>query len=205
VPSHDDISCHGIDTDTMNEATSASGAVASAVDGGGQATQASFPLADDKPSSHRLTEEQLQPLHISMQVTALLLIVMIVMQAIIRLTASQDFLLAIKKVQPSAKREGFATTPNVSWDEVGALEHVRSIAQRVSIFCARHVTRALFRRELQLAITEPIKHPQRYAFFSKISTLCSCNQVSVTLAQVPKAWAAVPRRRALVHPPQASI
>ena len=48
----------------------------------------------------------------------------------IDLTATyQDFLLAIKKVQPSAKREGFATTPNVSWDEVGALEHVRSVTR----------------------------------------------------------------------------
>jgi ribosome biogenesis ATPase len=46
------------------------------------------------------------------------------------LTATtQDFLLAIKKVQPSAKREGFATTPNVSWDEVGALEHVRYVTR----------------------------------------------------------------------------
>jgi len=77
-------------------------------------------LTGDEAISHRLTQEQLLPLHISMQ----------------------DFLHAIKKVQPSAKREGFATTPNVSWDEVGALEHVR--------------------RELQLAITEPIKHPQRF-------------------------------------------
>lgn len=28
-------------------------------------------------------------------------------------------------VQPSAKREGFATVPDVTWDDVGALEAVR--------------------------------------------------------------------------------
>ena len=28
-------------------------------------------------------------------------------------------------MQPSAKREGFATVPNVTWDDVGALEAVR--------------------------------------------------------------------------------
>lgn len=28
-------------------------------------------------------------------------------------------------VQPSAKREGFATVPDVTWDNVGALEAIR--------------------------------------------------------------------------------
>lgn len=32
---------------------------------------------------------------------------------------------ALKVVQPSAKREGFATVPNVTWDDVGALEAIR--------------------------------------------------------------------------------
>jgi len=31
----------------------------------------------------------------------------------------QDFEEAIKKVQPSAKREGFATVPDVSWSDIG--------------------------------------------------------------------------------------
>lgn len=35
-----------------------------------------------------------------------------------------DFQEAVKKVQPSAKREGFAVVPKVTWDDVGALEHV---------------------------------------------------------------------------------
>lgn len=36
----------------------------------------------------------------------------------------EDFLEAIKRVQPSAKREGFATVPNVSWEDIGALVKV---------------------------------------------------------------------------------
>lgn len=36
-----------------------------------------------------------------------------------------DFSAALKIVQPSAQREGFATVPDVTWDNVGALSHVR--------------------------------------------------------------------------------
>lgn len=36
-----------------------------------------------------------------------------------------DFNAALKCVQPSAQREGFATVPDVTWDNVGALSHVR--------------------------------------------------------------------------------
>jgi ribosome biogenesis ATPase len=36
-----------------------------------------------------------------------------------------DFLSALPKVQPSATREGFATIPNVTWADVGALADVR--------------------------------------------------------------------------------
>ena len=32
---------------------------------------------------------------------------------------------ALPLVQPSAKREGFATIPDVTWDDVGALENIR--------------------------------------------------------------------------------
>jgi hypothetical protein len=32
-----------------------------------------------------------------------------------------DFEEAIGKVQPSVRREGFATTPDVTWDDVGSL------------------------------------------------------------------------------------
>ena len=32
---------------------------------------------------------------------------------------------ALSVVQPSAKREGFATVPDITWDDVGALEGIR--------------------------------------------------------------------------------
>lgn len=54
----------------------------------------------------------------------------------------QDFEEALKKVQPSSKREGFASVPDVSWDDIGALGFVRD--------------------ELRLAIVEPIKHPELF-------------------------------------------
>ena len=36
----------------------------------------------------------------------------------------EDFDAAIRKVQPSVRREGFATTPDVTWEDVGALREV---------------------------------------------------------------------------------
>ncbi len=53
-----------------------------------------------------------------------------------------DFLLAVNKVQPSARREGFATTPDVTWSDVGALAEVRE--------------------ELTLSVLEPISAPERF-------------------------------------------
>lgn len=35
----------------------------------------------------------------------------------------------MKTVQPSAKREGFATVPDVTWDDIGALSDVREELQ----------------------------------------------------------------------------
>jgi ribosome biogenesis ATPase len=40
-----------------------------------------------------------------------------------------DFKQALKSVQPSAKREGFATVPDVTWDDVGSLRDVREELQ----------------------------------------------------------------------------
>ncbi|RKP39579.1 P-loop containing nucleoside triphosphate hydrolase protein, partial [Dimargaris cristalligena] len=54
-----------------------------------------------------------------------------------------DFEEALKKVQPSSKREGFATVPDVSWADIGALAHVRD--------------------ELRMAVVEPIRHPEYFA------------------------------------------
>ena len=53
-----------------------------------------------------------------------------------------DFLNAIPKVQPSAKREGFAVVPDTTWDDIGALDSVRS--------------------ELQMTIVAPLKYPELY-------------------------------------------
>ena len=54
-----------------------------------------------------------------------------------------DFRRAVSRVVPSAKREGFATVPDVTWDDIGALEKIRE--------------------ELSLAIIAPIKNPVRFA------------------------------------------
>jgi ribosome biogenesis ATPase len=40
-----------------------------------------------------------------------------------------DFRQALKCVQPSAKREGFATVPDVTWDDVGSLRDIREELQ----------------------------------------------------------------------------
>ena len=53
-----------------------------------------------------------------------------------------DFALALTKVQPSAQREGFTTTPEVTWDDVGSLTEVRE--------------------ELKFSVCEPIAHPARF-------------------------------------------
>lgn len=57
----------------------------------------------------------------------------------------EAFLAVLPGIVPSSKREGFATVPDVSWDDVGALKSVRE--------------------ELQAAIVEPIKQPELYAAF----------------------------------------
>ena len=54
----------------------------------------------------------------------------------------EDFISASKTVQPTAKREGFAIVPDVSWNDVGALAEVRD--------------------ELIHNVLEPIAHPERF-------------------------------------------
>ena len=56
---------------------------------------------------------------------------------------NDDFLVALPKIQPSSKREGFTTVPNTTWADIGALGPIRE--------------------ELLTAIVEPIRHPQKYA------------------------------------------
>uniref|UniRef100_A0AB38Z1Z2 Coat protein n=1 Tax=Mato partitivirus TaxID=3078411 RepID=A0AB38Z1Z2_9VIRU len=52
-----------------------------------------------------------------------------------------DFIESLKTVQPSAKREGFITVPDVTWNDIGSLGDIRE--------------------ELKLAILAPVKYPQR--------------------------------------------
>ena len=54
----------------------------------------------------------------------------------------EDFQKALKKVVPSAKREGFATVPDTTWDDIGALE--------------------LIREELSMSILAPIRNPRQF-------------------------------------------
>ncbi|KAJ2918178.1 hypothetical protein MD484_g2255, partial [Candolleomyces efflorescens] len=55
---------------------------------------------------------------------------------------SEDFHAALKQVQPSSKREGFATVPDVTWADIGALHSTRE--------------------ELHMSIVEPIKRPELF-------------------------------------------
>ncbi|KAL6466352.1 hypothetical protein MHYP_G00241560 [Metynnis hypsauchen] len=53
-----------------------------------------------------------------------------------------DFKASLTSVQPSAKREGFATVPDVTWDDIGALQDVRE--------------------ELTMAILAPVRSPEQF-------------------------------------------
>uniref|UniRef100_A0A668AYE0 Nuclear VCP like n=1 Tax=Myripristis murdjan TaxID=586833 RepID=A0A668AYE0_9TELE len=53
-----------------------------------------------------------------------------------------DFQASLANVQPSAKREGFATVPDVTWDDVGALQDIRE--------------------ELTMAIMAPVHFPDQF-------------------------------------------
>lgn len=53
-----------------------------------------------------------------------------------------DFITALPTIQPTAKREGFATVPDVTWQNVGALDRIRM--------------------ELHMCIVQPIKKPELY-------------------------------------------
>ncbi|PGH31323.1 ribosome biogenesis ATPase [[Emmonsia] crescens] len=57
--------------------------------------------------------------------------------------SNADFFTALPKIQPSSKREGFATIPDTTWADIGALGGVRD--------------------ELVTAIVEPIRNPDVYA------------------------------------------
>ena len=62
-----------------------------------------------------------------------------------------DFMLALKDLQPSSKREGFATVPDVTWADIGALRNTRE--------------------ELHMAIVQPIRRPE---LFSAVGIVAAC-------------------------------
>ncbi|XP_035029346.1 nuclear valosin-containing protein-like isoform X3 [Hippoglossus stenolepis] len=53
-----------------------------------------------------------------------------------------DFQASLSSIQPSAKREGFATVPDVTWENVGALQDIRE--------------------ELTMAILAPVRSPEQF-------------------------------------------
>jgi len=53
-----------------------------------------------------------------------------------------DFKLALNEIEPSAQREGFATLPDVTWSDIGALHGTRS--------------------ELHMAVVQPIRRPELF-------------------------------------------
>lgn len=76
--------------------------------------------ADTSPNLIPLTAGQMEPLYVTMD----------------------DFLSALPHVQPSSKREGFATVPDVSWEKIGALQSIRE--------------------ELTMSVLEPIRSPEKF-------------------------------------------
>ncbi|XP_066599971.1 nuclear valosin-containing protein-like [Prorops nasuta] len=54
-----------------------------------------------------------------------------------------DFEAALRVIQPSAKREGFATVPDVTWNDIGSLKDIR--------------------QELQMTILAPVRHSEHFA------------------------------------------
>ncbi|CAK3892523.1 ribosome biogenesis ATPase RIX7 [Lecanosticta acicola] len=66
----------------------------------------------------------------------------------IRLTM-HDFLDVLPGITPSSKREGFSTIPDVSWEDIGALDIVR--------------------KQLTSAIVDPIEHPEEYERLGRTS------------------------------------
>ena len=85
-----------------------------------QIVPAQQPDTFDIHSVTPFTPEQMEPLSITMN----------------------DFLSAVPHVQPSSQREGFATVPDVSWENIGALQSIRE--------------------ELTLSVLEPITHPEKF-------------------------------------------
>ncbi|KAI0077685.1 AAA-domain-containing protein [Panus rudis PR-1116 ss-1] len=117
-----------VDPPTASQDTAPAQAPANPSSSSKPAPFSNFTVSESSPASsivhflrahpNPLTEAQLAPLHITFS----------------------DFMLALTQVQPSSKREGFATVPDVTWADIGALHSVRE--------------------ELHMAIVQPIRRPE---------------------------------------------
>lgn len=96
------------------------GQAANGDEGAESSDAAPMPLGRDRMGAGALSAEELSGLAITMS----------------------DFEAAVGKVQPSMRREGFTTTPDVTWEDVGSLGDVRE--------------------ELAFAITKPIAQPKLF-------------------------------------------
>ncbi|KAG8212872.1 P-loop containing nucleoside triphosphate hydrolase protein [Butyriboletus roseoflavus] len=84
---------------------------------------------------------------------------------------SSDFRAALAEVQPSSKREGFATVPDVTWSDVGALHGTRE--------------------ELQMAIVQPIRRPELFSAVGiEACSVVSCSGVPLGVVRrcLRKRW-----------------
>lgn len=111
----------GLPSNTSNE-----GAAADQMDVDDEGNSALVSLDEDAVTkflsnhSEPLTNEQLEPLAVTFD----------------------DFMDALPTVQPSSKREGFTTVPDVNWNDVGAMKAIRE--------------------ELDFTIVKPIQEPEMF-------------------------------------------
>ena len=106
---------------TPSQASAASTAAPASASGAVTLSSSTSPAAViAAAAAHRLSEEQMSSFFVEMD----------------------DLKVAVSRVQPTAKREGFATVPGVTWQDVGALHAVR--------------------KELMVSIVLPIQHPDYF-------------------------------------------
>ena len=55
----------------------------------------------------------------------------------------RDFQVALKKAQPAALREGFATVPTTTWADIGALQHVQAEMEKAILVSSASLLSAL--------------------------------------------------------------
>lgn len=57
----------------------------------------------------------------------------------------RDLQVALKKAQPAALREGFATVPTTTWADIGALQHVQAEMEKAILVSLASLLSALAR------------------------------------------------------------